>query len=195
VALGSCLVMLVSVAMASLHLPGADPRILQIDPSRIAYGVMTGIGFLGAGTIVQNRSGVHGLTTAAGIWCVAAIGLAVGAGLYVVSIGATLLVLVVLWMLDFAERLLPQQRYRLVCFELPHHHAGKLGIDPAEPFRAILDRSGVKLTDAGGEFDRRADRWTVSLRLVYRRDGQITRLLAEIARDRPDACLTASKDV
>ena len=53
---------------------------LNIDPARIAYGVMTGVGFLGAGTIIHNRGSIRGLTTAAGFWCVAAVGLAVGLG-------------------------------------------------------------------------------------------------------------------
>ena len=61
---------------------------IQVDPARIAYGVMTGIGFLGAGAIIKHFNGVRGLTTAAGLWCVAAIGLACGLGLYIVSIMA-----------------------------------------------------------------------------------------------------------
>ena len=54
---------------------------IQVDPARIAYGVMTGIGFLGAGAIIKHFNGVRGLTTAAGLWCVAAIGLSCGLGL------------------------------------------------------------------------------------------------------------------
>jgi putative Mg2+ transporter-C (MgtC) family protein len=67
------------------------------DPSRIAAGIVTGIGFLGAGAILHREGGiVAGLTTAATIWSVAAIGLAAGAGLYVLSAVATALVLIVL---------------------------------------------------------------------------------------------------
>src|SRR3954463_12266300 len=53
---------------------------INIDPARIAYGVMTGIGFIGAGVIVHNKGAVRGLTTAAALWCVAAMGLAGGVG-------------------------------------------------------------------------------------------------------------------
>lgn len=67
------------------------------DPGRIAAGIVTGIGFLGAGAILHRQGGiVIGLTTAASIWTVAAIGVAVGAGLYILSAAAALIALVVL---------------------------------------------------------------------------------------------------
>ena len=66
------------------------------DPSRIAAGVVTGIGFLGAGTILHRTRFVEGLTTAASIWAVAAIGMASGAGLYILSVVATVIVFLVL---------------------------------------------------------------------------------------------------
>ncbi len=64
------------------------------DPTRIAAGLVTGLGFLGAGMILkkEKEEEVHGLTTAAGIWAVGAIGMAVGAGMYVLGIGTTILV-------------------------------------------------------------------------------------------------------
>ena len=69
------------------------------DPARIAAGIVTGIGFLGAGAIIRREQGVvAGLTTAATIWVVAAIGLAAGAGLYVVSAVTTAIALVVLFL-------------------------------------------------------------------------------------------------
>ena len=71
----------------------------QADPARIAAGVVTGVGFLGAGAIVRSREGfVAGLTTAASIWAVAAVGLAAGAGLYIFSPVATAVILLVLWL-------------------------------------------------------------------------------------------------
>ena len=68
-----------------------------VDPSRVAAGVVAGVGFLGAGTIIRTREGlVVGLTTAASIWAVAAIGLASGAGMYILAAVATLIILVTL---------------------------------------------------------------------------------------------------
>ncbi len=80
------------------------------DPARIAAQVVTGIGFLGAGTILQARGVVLGLTTAATIWVVAAIGLTIGAGHYVEAVGGTLLVALVLVGLGRVERELLSRR-------------------------------------------------------------------------------------
>ena len=66
------------------------------DPARVAAQVVTGIGFVGAGTILRTGLTVRGLTTAASIWATAAVGVAVGAGLYILATGATALVLVIL---------------------------------------------------------------------------------------------------
>ena len=66
----------------------------SLDPRRIAAQVVSGVGFLGAGTIIIQKQAVKGLTTAAGLWATAGIGLAIGAGMYVVGIGATILVLI-----------------------------------------------------------------------------------------------------
>ncbi len=79
--------------LASLH--GFGPI---SDPARVAAGIVIGIGFLGAGTIIQMRQEgiILGLTTAATIWVVAAIGLAAGAGLYLLSIATTIIVVAVL---------------------------------------------------------------------------------------------------
>jgi putative Mg2+ transporter-C (MgtC) family protein len=114
VCLGSALVMIVSTRFAGYewdHEPGVQ---IAVDPARIAYGVMTGIGFLGAGTIIQSGGSVRGLTTAAALWCVAAVGLAAGFGLYVVAMLASLLILLALWLLDYVEEILPRTRYRTV---------------------------------------------------------------------------------
>ena len=73
------------------------------DPTRIAAQIVTGIGFLGGGAILHYRGSVRGLTTAASLWAVAAIGMAAGAGLYVVAIGGAILVIVTLDLLDRLE--------------------------------------------------------------------------------------------
>jgi len=78
--------------------------------TRIAAGVVTGVGFLGAGAIIRDRGGVHGLTTAATIWLVASIGVACGAGFYKLAVISTLIAIVVLIGLGELER--PLGRYR-----------------------------------------------------------------------------------
>jgi len=83
-----------------------------VDPTRIAAQIVSGIGFIGAGTILQHRGHIRGLTTAASLWSVAAIGTAAGAGLYIVAIVGTLLILVVLSILDCIEEF-ARRRLRL----------------------------------------------------------------------------------
>lgn len=101
VSLGSALIMIVSQHgfYDILGAPGVG-----LDPSRIAAQVVTGIGFIGAGTIILNKQIVRGLTTAAGIWATSGIGLAVGAGMYALGISATLLTLVGLEALNMLFR-------------------------------------------------------------------------------------------
>lgn len=91
VSLGSALIMIVSQYGFDevLQKPGMD-----LDPSRIAAQVVTGIGFIGAGTIILHKQIVRGLTTAAGIWATSGIGLAIGAGMYTLGISATILTLI-----------------------------------------------------------------------------------------------------
>jgi putative Mg2+ transporter-C (MgtC) family protein len=75
----------------------------QTDPTRIAAQIVTGIGFLGGGAILHYQGSVRGLTTAASLWSVAAIGMAAGAGLYLLAVGGTILVLVTLVLLERVE--------------------------------------------------------------------------------------------
>src|SRR6202142_2280812 len=93
VCVGSSLIMLVS-AFGFADVLGQKNVVL--DPSRIAAQVVSGIGFLGAGSILLRGEVVRGLTTAASLWTVAAIGLAVGGGLYVEAVAATILILIIL---------------------------------------------------------------------------------------------------
>jgi putative Mg2+ transporter-C (MgtC) family protein len=75
------------------------------DPTRIAAQVVSGIGFIGAGTILQYRGHIRGLTTAASLWSVAAIGMAAGAGLIVLAVTGTVLILIILSILNRVEGL------------------------------------------------------------------------------------------
>lgn len=75
----------------------------MVDPTRIAAQIVSGIGFIGAGTILQYRGHIRGLTTAASLWSVAAVGTAAGAGLFVLAIMGTVLILVILSLLDRVE--------------------------------------------------------------------------------------------
>lgn len=99
VSLGSALMMIVSQYGFTEAIE--EVGIARFDPARVAAQVVTGIGFIGAGTIILQRQIVRGLTTAAGIWATAGIGLVVGAGMYVLGISATVLALIGLELLPF----------------------------------------------------------------------------------------------
>ena len=98
VALGSALMMIVS-QYGFMEVLKTD--LIRVDPSRIAAQVVSGIGVIGAGTIILQKQIVRGLTTAAGIWATSGIGLAVGAGMYAIGIAATFLVLLGLETLSY----------------------------------------------------------------------------------------------
>lgn len=100
VCVGAALIMLVSAYGYS------GPLAVATDRSRIAASVVTGIGFLGAGTILRQRGNIRGLTTAASIWVVSGIGLAVGIGFYFPALLATALVLICLLVLGRLDRVL-----------------------------------------------------------------------------------------
>lgn len=91
VCLGSTLFMMTSMFIFEIY-----KGLPNVDPSRIAAQVVTGIGFLGAGTILRSGATVKGLTTAASLWAVAGIGLAVGCGFYFASLATTILVFITL---------------------------------------------------------------------------------------------------
>lgn len=91
ISMGATLAMLISI-----YIPQEYLGLKNGDPGRIAAQVVSGVGFLGAGAIIQMKGSVRGLTTAAGIWMTACIGLAVGAGMYLISIIATLLIIFIL---------------------------------------------------------------------------------------------------
>lgn len=74
------------------------------DPGRVAAQIVTGIGFLGAGSILKGGGAIHGLTTAASLWVVAAVGMAAGAGAWGVAIATTVIVIISLWPLRAIER-------------------------------------------------------------------------------------------
>ncbi len=90
------------------------PQVMRIDPTRIAAGAMTGVGFLGAGVILKTGLSIQGLTTAACIWIVSAIGLAIGAGQYFAGISGFTITFFSLWGLRIMEVRMPSLTYRYV---------------------------------------------------------------------------------
>lgn len=129
VALGSALFMVLSqYGFMELLSDHADMNI-RLDPSRIASQVVTGIGFIGAGTIIFQRHVVRGLTTAAGLWVTAAIGMTCGSGLYVLAICATVLALLALEAMNYLLARFGQRNITL-----------RFRADTTEAVDAVLER-------------------------------------------------------
>jgi putative Mg2+ transporter-C (MgtC) family protein len=110
VCMASSLLMLVTIYQTKWF-PHAAPDMVRIDPTRMAQGVMTGIGFLGAGVIMKEGLSVRGLTTAASIWITAAIGVLAGVGFYLPVAIATLLTLGTLTVFRSVESTMPSLAY------------------------------------------------------------------------------------
>lgn len=134
VCVGSALVMMTSQYLTYRYSPDA------VDPSRLGAQVISGIGFLGAGTILRDGFNVRGLTTAASLWVVSCVGLAVGSGFYIGAIAATSFVFLTLITLKKAERQINRRnRYKTFIVEADKA-SGLVG-----QISGILEGQGVEL--------------------------------------------------
>lgn len=100
------------------HIHNIDAS-LRIDPARISAGALIGIGFLGSGVIVKSGYAVRGLTTAASIWIVSAIGLAIGGGLYFEGLVTTAITIIALMVLRIVERRIKTLRFKRIMISAP----------------------------------------------------------------------------
>lgn len=147
VCLGATLIMLLSMYGFNAFVNETNVR---IDPARLAANVITGIGFLGAGTIVFNGSSISGLTTAASLWVVAAIGLSIGAGFYYPAIISTVMVFISLYILNKVEKrwLRSRKRTHVIRIEMPDQ-PGALAAVSAVMARRAIDIRKVNIEEKG----------------------------------------------
>ncbi len=113
VCMSSCLLMLLSAFQWGF----IDPKYMdtiRVDPTRMGQGIMTGIGFLGAGVIMKEKFTIRGLTTAGSIWVTASIGIIIGMGFYFAALFATVATVIVLSMFRWVEKILPSLYYAKV---------------------------------------------------------------------------------
>ena len=153
VSVGSALFTLVSAYGFHAFLASGQ-SVVRADPSRIAAQIVTGIGFLGAGAIIRQGLSVRGLTTAATLWVVAAIGLAAGAGYYSAAVVTTVLVLVSLWPLRILA-------YRIFLRYRPERERLLVDLAPgrsAAPVLAAVEEAGGRIESLAvtGDDERRS---------------------------------------
>lgn len=143
ISMGACLAMLLSI-----YVPQVYMGLKNGDPGRIAAQVITGIGFLGGGAMIQMKGSVRGLTTAAGIWITAIIGMAVGVGMYFESVVTTILILFVLFGIDrFEHNHSVGQESKVLNIKL--HGI----IEDIEPYRKMLAENDVHLSTFFAEYN------------------------------------------
>lgn len=143
ISMGATLAMLISI-----YIPQEYLGLKNGDPGRIAAQVVSGVGFLGAGAIIQMKGSVRGLTTAAGIWMTACIGLAVGAGMYLISIIATLLIIFILVNIERLE-LRHNFLWESKIIRVKVHGI----IDDIQSLRDIISSNDVHISDEFMKFD------------------------------------------
>lgn len=142
---GSTLIMLTSIHIFDVY-SGRVP----VDPARLAAGVVTGIGFMGAGTIMRYKASVRGLTTATSLWVVAGIGLATGSGLYFGAIITTLIAVIALMFFSRLEHVMIRKNwYKTIIIET------KDGLEQLKKIREALSEYGSEINDL--EADRSKD--------------------------------------
>lgn len=127
VGLGSCLMMILSLYGFEQYLEDHNSKV-QFDPARIPSYVISGIGFLGGGTILVKGATVRGLTTAASIWIVAGLGLVIGAGMYVIAIFTTIIVLMCLVFLNRLEKYMNVKKTRRKMKVVVHSHKSTIDL-------------------------------------------------------------------
>ncbi|RKZ08746.1 methyltransferase [bacterium] len=146
---GSALIMIISIEIAKIGKGHADP-------GRIAAQVITGIGFLGAGTIIRSKFHVMGLTTAATIWVLSALGLAIGAGYIALAVYGAILITITLTVVSFVEAAMLKRRKT---------HVLLLTLEPREGIigEVLESFSALKVVSEALEVNRSDKRWTMTL--------------------------------
>ncbi|NLF30613.1 MAG: MgtC/SapB family protein [Planctomycetes bacterium] len=177
VAVGAALAMVVNLRFADVFVNPDTP--ISIDPSRVAYGVMGGVGFLGAGAIMRFGIGIRGLTTAASLWCTAAVGLAAGFGLYGIAAFTAGVVLVVLWVLRFLDQILPRAHERQLTLV-----TGGPVAEAVERFEHMLVHAGLDALQVS--IRRQADESVarITFRVILHRRADLMTLLRVIDQTR-----------
>ena len=132
--------------------PGLSQGRIALDPTRLAQGIMTGIGFLGAGTIMKEGLSVRGLTTAASIWITAAIGILVGVGFYFPALVATSLTFGTLSVFRWIENRVPAQFYAHFVVRFARH-----AIMPEPAMRTLLSEHNFTIANLNYRLDVEGD--------------------------------------
>lgn len=185
ISMGATLAMLISI-----YVPQEYMGLKNGDPGRIAAQVITGIGFLGAGAIIQMKGSVKGLTTAAGIWMIATIGMTVGLGMYWLAVSATLLILVILHIFERIEHRVAvgaeSRIIRLVIEDL---------VVDVEAYKQLLERNKIKLTNMLVDYDYKENTTRLNLIVLFRESTDYISIFEQMRKLNPTRSISIANQV
>ncbi len=165
VCVGSCLFMLISTYIFETYKFYYANSILRIDPGRIASQIITGIGFIGAGTILRSGFSIRGLTTAGSIWVCAGIGMGVGLGYYNPSLLATVITLIALLLLNRIELLYLKDTFFEINIKLKNEN------NIFEKFLKFIEKENLVIRDFVLKNNIMENLVEISFKIVMKRKG------------------------
>ena len=185
ISMGATLAMLISI-----YVPQEYMGLKNGDPGRIAAQVVTGLGFLGAGAIIQMKGSVRGLTTAAGIWMAATIGMAVGLGMYEVSATATVLMLVVLHVFERLEhRAMLGAESRTIRMLINGI------VTDIEAYREVLSRNKVSVTNMYLEYDYAEEVTRLNFVVLFKETTDYIKIFEQLRELHPTRSISLSNQI
>lgn len=164
VSIGSCV-----ATITSLQLFLQYQGISNLDPARLSAQVLSGIGFLGAGTILKTSNGVIGLTTAAGVWSTACIGIAIGYGYYFIGIVSLIILLLVLYILKFIDSSFKKVKSRNLVLRIKDRNTLPLVLELLDDINVDSNKLTIEKVD---------EEWILYFNILYKENTK----LSEIAR-------------
>ncbi len=185
ISMGAPLVMLISIYIPQVYL-----GLKNGDPGRIAAQVVSGVGFLGAGAIIQMKGSVRGLTTAAGIWMAACIGLAVGAGMYLISIIATLLIIFILVNIERIEL-----RHNFLWESKIIQLKAKGILEDIQSVRDIIENDTIHISDEYMKYDYENQMTIVNFMVRSKTNVNVPALFAAIKEKHDAISLTITNEL
>ena len=185
ISMGACLAMLLSI-----YVPQVYMGLKNGDPGRIAAQVITGIGFLGGGAMIHLKGAVRGLTTAAGIWMTAILGMAIGLGMYFIAIFATLLILLTLVVFEqYGKRRRLGQDSKVINLTIE-------GIlDNIDRYRTVLKEHSIHLSTYYVEYNYEKQVTELNFVILVHSYTDVMPILNEISRVCPTKKLTFSNQI
>lgn len=185
ISMGATLAMILSIYVPQVYL-----GLKNGDPGRIAAQVITGIGFLGAGAIIQSKGSVRGLTTAAGIWIVATIGMTVGVGMYLLSCVATIFIIIVLTGLEGVEhRIKLGGESRIIRIRVDDI------VTDISPYREVLHNHHVNLVNVFVDYNFGQKTTSMNLVVLARETADFISLFSDLRKLHPTTSISIAKEL